>query len=56
MGEGSEGRGREWMSRGRESSWKGEQWIVVKEKEGENSNEKTMMVKLIVQKENTNKN
>jgi hypothetical protein len=30
-----EGRGREWMRRGRKNSWEGEQWIVAKEKEGE---------------------
>jgi hypothetical protein len=26
--------GKEWMRRGRKSSWEGEKWIVVKEKEG----------------------
>jgi hypothetical protein len=25
---------REWMRRGRKSSWEGEQWIVAQEKEG----------------------
>jgi hypothetical protein len=26
-------RGREWMKRDRKSSWKGEQWIILQEKE-----------------------
>jgi hypothetical protein len=30
-----EGMGREWMRRGRKSSWEGEQWIVAQEKERE---------------------
>jgi hypothetical protein len=34
-GGGGEGRGREWMRRGRKSSWEGEQWIIAQEKEGE---------------------
>jgi hypothetical protein len=33
-GEG-DGRGREWMRRGRKSSWEVEQWILVQKKEGE---------------------
>jgi hypothetical protein len=33
-GEG-EGRGREWIRRGRISCWEGEQWILAQEKEGE---------------------
>jgi hypothetical protein len=33
-GEG-EGRRREWMRRGRKSSWEREQWILAQEKEGE---------------------
>jgi hypothetical protein len=35
MGEKGEGKGREWMRRGRKSSWEGEQWILVQEMEGE---------------------
>jgi hypothetical protein len=31
---GGEDIGREWMRRGKKSSWEGEQWIVVQEKEG----------------------
>jgi hypothetical protein len=34
MEEGGED-GKEWIRRGRKSSWEGEQWIVVQEKEGE---------------------
>jgi hypothetical protein len=30
-----EGRGREWMRSSRMSSWEGQQWILVQEKEGE---------------------
>jgi hypothetical protein len=26
--------GRQWMRRGRKSSWEGEEWMVVQEKEG----------------------
>jgi hypothetical protein len=51
--------GREWISMGRRSSWEGEQWIVAQEKESEvdkNRDEKIVIVKLIVQKENRNKN
>jgi hypothetical protein len=33
MGVGGEGRGREWVRRGRKSSWEGEKWIVAQEKE-----------------------
>jgi hypothetical protein len=29
------GRGREWIGRGRKSSWEGEQWILAQEKEEE---------------------
>jgi hypothetical protein len=29
------GRRREWMRRGRKSSWEGEQWVLPQEKEGE---------------------
>jgi hypothetical protein len=29
-----EGRGRDWMRRGRKSSWEGERWTVTQEKEG----------------------
>jgi hypothetical protein len=35
MGWGGEYSSREWMRRGRKSSWEGEQWIVAQEKEGE---------------------
>jgi hypothetical protein len=35
MGGEGEDKEKEWMRRGRKSSWKGEQWIVVQEKEGE---------------------
>jgi hypothetical protein len=35
MGEGGEGRGREWMRRSRKSIWEGEQLTVAQEKEGE---------------------
>jgi hypothetical protein len=34
IGRGSED-GKEWMRRGRKSSWERKQWIVVQEKEGE---------------------
>jgi hypothetical protein len=48
------------MRRGRKSSWVGEQWILAQEKResvgGEIRDEKILMVKLIVQKENRNKN
>jgi hypothetical protein len=27
--------GKEWMRRGRKSSWEGEQWIAIQEKEGD---------------------
>jgi hypothetical protein len=27
-------KGKEWMRRSRKSSWEGEQWIVIQEKEG----------------------
>jgi hypothetical protein len=50
---------RQWKRRGRKSTWEGEQWIVAQEKEGEwseNRDEKILMVKLIVQRENRNKN
>jgi hypothetical protein len=32
---GDEGKGREWVRRGRKSSWEGQQWIVAQEKEEE---------------------
>jgi hypothetical protein len=35
MGGRGKGRGREWMRRGRKSSWAGEQWMLAQEKEGE---------------------
>jgi hypothetical protein len=35
MGGEGEGRGREWVRRGRTSCWGGEQWILAQEKEGE---------------------
>jgi hypothetical protein len=60
MGGEGEGRGKQWMRRGRKSSWEGGKYILAQEKEGEQKgesrNEKTVMVKLIVQKENRNKN
>jgi hypothetical protein len=34
-GGGGEDKGREWMRMFRKSSWEGEKWIVVQEKEGE---------------------
>jgi hypothetical protein len=34
IGRVSEYRAREWMGRGKKSSWEGEQWIVAQEKEG----------------------
>jgi hypothetical protein len=35
MGREGEGRGRQWVRRGRKSCWEGEQWILAQEKEGE---------------------
>jgi hypothetical protein len=35
MGGRGEGKGREWMRRGRKSTWEGEQWIIAQEKERE---------------------
>jgi hypothetical protein len=35
MGGEGVGREREWMRRGRKSSWEGEQWILAQEKEEE---------------------
>jgi hypothetical protein len=34
IGRGGEDRGREWMRKGKKSSWEGDQWIVAQEKEG----------------------
>jgi hypothetical protein len=34
MGGKSVGRRKEWIRRGRKSSWEGEQWIVAQENEG----------------------
>jgi hypothetical protein len=33
--EGGNKDGKEWMRRGTKSSWEGEQWILVQEKDGE---------------------
>jgi hypothetical protein len=33
IGGGGEDRRKEWMRKGRKSSWEGEQWIVAQEKE-----------------------
>jgi hypothetical protein len=35
MGGEGEGKGKEWVRRDRKNSYKGEQWIVAQEKEGE---------------------
>jgi hypothetical protein len=35
MGGEGERRGREWMRRGRKSSWEGKAWVLAQEKEGE---------------------
>jgi hypothetical protein len=56
MGREGVGKGREWMRRGRKSSQEREQWICStgeggRMKVGESSDEKIVMVKLIVQKE-----
>jgi hypothetical protein len=55
VGEGLEGEvkmGREWMRRGRKSSWEGEQWIVLQERGrnegGKNRDKKIVMIKLII--------
>jgi hypothetical protein len=52
MGGDGEGRGRDWLRRGRMSFWEGEQWILPQEKResegGESRDEKMMMIKLIV--------
>jgi hypothetical protein len=37
MGGEDMGRGKEWMRRGRKSSWEGGQWILAQEMEGEGS-------------------
>jgi hypothetical protein len=54
IGGGGEYRGREWMRKGRKSSWGGEQWNVIQEREesdgGKNRDKEIVMVKLIIQK------
>jgi hypothetical protein len=62
MGREGDGRSREWMRRDRKSSWEGQKWIFStreggrKSEGGKSRDEKIVMVKLIVQKENRNKN
>jgi hypothetical protein len=54
IGEGGEDGIKEWMKRGRKSSWEGEQWNVAQEKKGESEegkdrDKRIVMVKLVIQ-------